>query len=285
MKTVFLVVALIPLLLKTCLSPDEAADKVRLAEVGGESVYLDEALSGMPDGLSPQDSTNYIQEYLNSRINDILVYQMAVKNIPETKEMERMVENYRRSLIRFEYQQRVLNERFKAEVSEDELKAYYETHKNRFSADRDLVKGIFLKLPLNAPNLAGLKKWLSDPDSRNLQQIERYSVQYANVFNYFMEQWTPLSDIVGSVPELASKGAELTKGNRTVEVSDEAFTYLLYVSEGVEKGETAPFEYARSLVVNVMLNTRKTAFIKQFETDLKNKAAEDGRLTLYKKPT
>jgi hypothetical protein len=285
MKTVFLVVALIPLLLKTCLSPDEASDRVRLAEVGGESIYLDEALNGMPDGLSSQDSTNYVQEYLNSRINDILVYQMAVRNIPESKEMEQMVENYRRSLMRYEYQQRVLNERFKAEVNEDELKQYYEAHKNRFTADKDLVKGIFLKVPTNAPNISGLKKWLSEPDTRNMQQIERYSVQYASVFNYFMEQWTPLTDIVGSVPDLAAKGPDLTKGGRTVEVTDESFTYLLYVSEGVAKGETAPFDYAKPMVVNVMLNARKTAFIKQFETDLKNKAAEDGRLTLYNKPT
>ncbi|NLE31750.1 MAG: hypothetical protein GX619_01820, partial [Bacteroidales bacterium] len=95
----------------------------------------------------------------------------------------------------------------------------------------------------------------------------------------------PLTDIVGSVPDLAAKGADLTKGRRTVEVTDETFTYLLYVSEGVAKGETAPFDYAKPMVVNVMLNARKTAFIKQFETDLKNKAAEDGRLTLYNKPT
>lgn len=285
MKTVLLVVSLIPLLLKTCLSPDKAADRVQLAEVGGESIYLDEVMQEMPDGLTNQDSANYVQEYLNGRINDILVYQMAVKNIPQTKEMERMVENYRRSLMRYEYQQRVLNEQFKAEVNEEELKHYYESHKSRFTADRDLVKGIFLKVPLNAPNMDGLKKWLSDPDTRNLQQIERYSVQYASVFNYFMEQWTPLTEIVGNVPELFAKGSALTKESRTVEVTDEAFTYLLYVSEGVAKGETAPFEYARPLVANVMLNARKTAFIKQFESDLKKKAADEGRLTLYTKPT
>lgn len=284
MKTVLLVVALIPLLLKTCLSPNEASERVCLAEVAGESIYLDEVLQEMPEGLSPQDSTSYIQEFLNGRITDILVYQMAVKNIPETKEIERMVENYRRSLIRYEYQQRVLNERFQAEVDEDELKEYYEAHQSRFTADRDLIKGIFIKVPLNAPNIDALKKWLSDLDTRNLQQIERYSVQYASVFNYFMEQWTPLSDVVGDVPDLLSKGSALTKGGQTVEVTDDAFRYLLCVSEGVAKGETAPFEYAKSLVANVMLNTRKTAFIKQFESEIKNKATEDGRLILYNKP-
>lgn len=281
MKTVLLVVALIPFFLRSCLTPEASGDRVCLADVGGERIYLDEVLQEMPDGLSQQDSANYIHEYLNGRINNILVYQMAVKNIPETKEMERMVENYRRSLIRYEYQQRVLNERFQAEVSDEELRQYYDDHKSRFTAERDLIKGIYLKVPLNAPGIDGLKKWLANPEARNLQEVERYSVQFASIFNYFMEQWTPLSDVIGDVPKLMSRGAALTRNGQLLDVSDDDFCYLLYVAEGIAKGETAPFEYARSLVVNVMLNARKTAFLQQFESDLKNKALEDGRLILY----
>jgi len=281
MKTVFWLVCMVPLLLKMCLSPDEKTEKKVLAEVGGERIYLDDALDGMPKGLSAKDSTNFVKEFLNNRINDFLVYQKAVENLSQTKELEKMVENYRRSLMIYEYQQRVLNERFKSEMNEEEIKRYYEEHRSRFTTDNHLIKGIFLKIPSNAPGLTKLKQWLSHPDEKNLPHIESYCVQYASVFNYFMDQWTPLNEVVGSVPSLSEKGSGLLQVGHTFEVAENGSCYLLYVSEQVSKGDIAPFEYCKPVVVNVMLNAGKTAFLKQLEADLRKKAIDDGKLTLY----
>lgn len=281
MKTVFWLVCMVPLLLKTCLSPDEKTENKVLAEVGGERIYLEDALQGMPKGLTAKDSANYVKEYLNNRINDLLIYQKAVENISKTDELDKMVENYRRSLMIYEYQQRVLNERFKSEMSEEEIRKYYDENRNRFTSDNPLIKGLFLKVPSNAPNLAKLKQWFSHPDENNLPRIESYCVQYAIVFNYFMDQWTPLNEVVGSVPSLSEKGSGLLQKGHTFDVTEDGTCYLLYVSEQVPKGDIAPFEYIKPVVVNVMLNAGKTAFLKQLEADLRKKAIKDGHLTLY----
>jgi hypothetical protein len=281
MKTVLWLVCMIPLLLKTCLSSDENSENKVLAEVEGERIYLEEALEGMPKGLSAKDSAIFVKEFLNNRINDLLVYNKAVENITQTKELEKMVESYRRSLMIYEYQQRVLNERFKSERSEEEIKLYYEEHRSRFTTDNHLVKGLFIKVPSNAPKLANLKQWMLHPDEKNLPRIESYCVQYASVFNPFMDQWTPLNEVVGSVPSLSEKGSGLLQEGRTFEVTEDGSCYILYVSEQVSKGDVAPFEYIEPVVVNVMLNAGKAAFLKQLEADLKKKAIEDGELTLY----
>jgi hypothetical protein len=211
----------------------------------------------------------------------LLVYKKAVENLSQTKEVEKMVENYRRSLMIYEYQQRVLNERFKSEMSEDEIKRYYDEHRSRFTSDNHLIKGVFLKVPSNAPKLASLKQLLAHPDEKNMPRIESYSVQYASVFNYFMDQWTPLNEVVGSVSSLSEKGSGLLLENHLFEVNENGSCYLLYVSEQVSKGDIAPFEYIKPVVINVMLNAGKTAFLKQLEADLRKKAIEDGALTLY----
>ncbi len=280
MKLVFWLVCMVPLLLKTCLSPDKKAEKQVLAEVAGESIYLEDAIRGMPKGLSPRDSASYVKEFLNNRINDLLIYRKAVENLSQTDEIDKMVENYRRSLMIYEYQQRVLNERFKSEVDEEAVKQYYDEHKSRFTTDNHLIKGLFIKVPANAPDLDKLKKWVSDPDEKNLPRIESYCVQYASVFNYFMDQWNPLSEVVGPVTTFSEKGSGLVQKNRTFEAVEEGSCYLLYVSEGISKGEIAPFEYIRPVVVNVMLNAGKAAFLKQLEQDLRKQAVKEGRLTL-----
>jgi len=253
-----------------------------LAKVAGETVYLADALEGMPGGLSEKDSISYVKEYLSGRINDILVYDMAVRNIPQTKEIDKMVENYRRSLMIYEYQQRVLNEKLQSEVSEDELKAFYEQNAQRFTSDQHLIKGLFLKVPVSAPNIDKLRNWTRNPDAEALQKVESYSVQYATIYNYFMDQWTNLDDILATASGFTGKESELLSKNHTFESSDDDFYYILYVDDSVEKGDTAPFEYIRPVVVNVMLNTRKTEFIRQFEQDLRKKASDEGRLTIYK---
>lgn len=281
MKIVFWLVCMVPLLLKTCLSPDEKTEKKVLAEVGGERIYLQEALDGMPKGLSAKDSTNFVKEFLNNKINNLLVYRKAVENLSQTEELEKMVENYRRSLMIYEYQQRVLNERFKSEMNEEEMKRYYEEHRSRFTTDNHLIKGIFLRVPSNAPNLAKLKQWVSDPNEKNLPRIESFCVQYASVFNYFMDQWTPLNEVVGSVHTLAEKGSGLLQEGRTFEVIEDGTCYLLHVSEQVPKGDIAPFEYIKPVVINVMLNAGKATFLKQLEADLRKTAVKDGQLTLY----
>lgn len=281
MKTVFWLVCLVPLLFKTCLSSGDKTESKVLAEVEGERVYLEEALEGMPKGLSAKDSALFVKDFLDNRINDLLVYKKAVENLSQTKEVEKMVENYRRSLMIYEYQQRVLNERFKSERSEEEIKRYYDEHRSRFTSDNHLIKGIFLKVPSNAPKLASLKQLLAHPDEKNMPRIESYSVQYASVFNYFMDQWTPLNEVVGSVSSLSEKGSGLLLEKHTFEVNENGSCYLLYVSEQVSKGDVAPFEYIKPVVINVMLNAGKTAFLKQLEADLRKKAIEDGALTLY----
>lgn len=281
MKTVLWLVCMIPLLLKTCISSDEKAESKLLAEVEGERIYLEEVLVDMPKGLSAKDSANFVKEYLNNRINDLLVYNKAVENLSQTKELEKMVENYRRSLVMYEYQQRVLNEQFKSERKEEEIRQYYEENSSRFTSDNHLIKGIFVKVPSNAPKLSNLKQWMSHPDEKTLSRIESYCVQYASVFNYFQDQWTPLNEVVGSIPSLSEKGSSLLQEKQSFTLTEDGSCYILYVSEQVTKGNIAPYEYIKPVVVNVMLNAKKAAFLKKLEADLRKKAIKDGTLTLY----
>jgi len=281
MKTVLWLVCLIPLLFSTCLSPEKSKDRVVLAKIAGETVYLDDALEGMPKGLAAKDSANYVRDYLNNRIKDILVYKVAEKNVAQTKDIDKMVENYRRSLIIYEYQQQMLNEKFQSQVSDEEVKAFYEKNRNRFIANQHLVKGLFLKVPKNAPNISQIKSWCRKPDSKTLQKIDAYCVQNASIYNYFMEQWTPLDDVLGNIPKFTEDRTGFLSRTHNFEATDSTFCYLLYIDHYVLKGETAPYDFIKPTVVSVMLNTRKTEFLRQFEQGLITKAKEKGELKIY----
>jgi len=274
-------VIIFPLLFSSCHLIGRKDKNVVLAEVNKEKILLSDALKSMPDGFIGTDSANFVQEYLANRIKDILVYEKAEENVPNSSSIDSMVEKYRSSLIVYEYQQQVLDKEVKSEVSEEELMSFYKNNISRFSSDQNLVKGIFLKVNKDASNLDKLRKWIRKPNSEALDNIETYSVQNAIIYNYFMDKWTGLEEVAGSMPLVNDNPSAYLKPGNTVETKDDEFCYLLYVKDCIHIGDPAPIEYVRPLVISVLINTRKTDVLRQFEQDLLQKAVKEGKVIYY----
>jgi len=273
---------LIPLLLKTCVNSEAEKDRVLLAKVGDEVVYLDEALQGMPQGLSGKDSTLFVQQFLKSRVKDLLLYEKAVKNIPQSQEMEDLVENYRRSLIIYEYQQQVLNEKMQTEISESEMLDFYKSNSRRFVTEHNLVKGIFIKISKNALDLEKLKQVYKNSSTESIEKVEKYCVQNAGQVEFFYDKWISFDDIMDKIPYSISNRSDFLKTRSTLDVVEKDYCYLLYIDEYVLSGNTAPFEYVRDNVRNVMINSKKSAFLNQFEQNLFKEAESKKKIKYYK---
>jgi len=273
---------LIPLLLKTCVNSESDKDRVLLAKVGDEVVYLDEALQGMPQGLSGKDSTLFVQQFLKSRVKDLLLYEKAVKNIPQSQEMEDLVENYRRSLIIYEYQQQVLNEKMQTEISESEMLDFYKSNSRRFVTEHNLVKGIFIKISKNALDLEKLKQVYKNSSTESIEKVEKYCVQNAGQVEFFYDKWISFDDIMDKIPYSISNRSDFLKIRSTLDVVEKDYCYLLYIDEYVLSGNTAPFEYVRDNVRNVMINSKKSAFLNQFEQNLFKEAESKKKIKYYK---
>ncbi|MCE7699675.1 MAG: peptidyl-prolyl cis-trans isomerase, partial [Methanobacterium paludis] len=223
----------------------------------------------------------YVKQFLENRIKDILIYEKAEKNIPQSQELNDLVENYRRSLIIDEYQQQALNEKMRTDVSEADLMDFYKSNSSRFLAERNLVKGIFLKVPKNAPKIENLKKWYKSSSPEEFEKIEKYCVQNGGFFEYFYDRWANFDDILDNIPTKVSNQTDFLKNRSTLEVVGKDFYYLLYINDYILSGNIAPFEYAKPDVKSLMMNTRKTEFLNQIEQDLLYEAKKKRKITYY----
>jgi hypothetical protein len=282
MRLLLCLLMMIPLLLKSCVTSRSDEDRTPLAKVGDEVVYLDEALDGMPEGLSGKDSTTYVRQFLRNRVKDLLIYEKAVKNIPQNQEMDDLVENYRRSLIIYKYQQQVMNEKMKTEITDSEMLNFYKLNSRRFVAEHNLVKGIFIKVPKNAPGLENFKRLYRSSSADSFEKIEKYCVQNAGQVENFYDKWISFDDIMDNIPYTISNRSEFLRTHSTLDVVENNFCYLLYIDEYVISGNIAPFEYVRDDVKNVMMNSRKTEFIHQFEQNLLKEAEHKKKIKYYK---
>jgi hypothetical protein len=282
MKTIVYLPLLVPLLLKMCSGSGKSEDRIPLAKVGSEVVYLDEAVQGMPKGLSAKDSTLYVAQFLKARVKDLLLYEKASKNIPQSDAIDEMVENYRRSLLVHAYQQEYLNERMQREITDTEVQVFYENNRDRFEAGHDLLKGLFIKVPKSAPGMDKLRKWYRDPDSEELQHIESFCVQNGGRFDYFMDRWVLFSDVMGSVSYSVGNASDFLRTHTTLDVTSGDYEYFLYINDYVLAGSTAPLEYVKDEVRSVLANTRRTEFLRRFEQDLLRQAQKQKKITYYK---
>ena len=246
---------LIFLLCAACSEQHDHKGRTPLVELDGNFLYREDLQSVLPAGLSKDDSLLFAEHYIRNWVEDILLYDKAQSNIPNNGEIDKLVENYRKALIMHTYQQALIHQRLSEEISEQDLTEYYEKNQALFKVERPLMKGLFIKVPLTAPQLGNVRRWYKTETREAVEHLEKYSLQ--NAVNEYLDK------------------------NRHVELKDTAFHYFLNVSDYRPMGEQEPYEFARGQVKDMLLNVKQVEFMKQVKDDLYQRAVKRDKIKYY----
>lgn len=248
-----------------------------LVTVRGHALTKKEVNMIVPKNIPSSDSMLIAESYIKKWVKDILTYEAAQRNIGKDEEdINRFVEEYRRSLLRHRYQEHMVRSRLSAEIQESDKTAFYQENQQRFILDKNLIKGLFLKAPKDAPGLNNVRKWYKSNTSEALENIEKYSIQHASIYDYFYDRWVDFDEILDKMPVHISNKEQYLKSNRSVEISDSVYCYFLNISEYVLAGNVAPYEYADIQIQEMIINKRKVDFLKNFEEELYRDAVRNG---------
>lgn len=245
--------------------------KQPLAEAGGKYLYEEDIQNIFHTEMSQGDSLSMIESYVRSWATDILLYEKAQENIRNEAEIEALIENYRRSLLIYEYQLQMIKERLNNKISSDEILSYYNENPQLFKMREILIKGLFLVIPNQAPDMNELRTLANVPNDEKLDKIESLSVKNAAKFEYFNEKWIPFTEIQRKSP-IRIENAEILKHRSFFESKDSSSTFFLFVQEYIPEGEIQPLEYAEPRIKEIILEQRKNNYLKEFG----NKLYEDG---------
>jgi hypothetical protein len=253
-----------------------------IVSVFGETLYNSDVAEMMPKGLSKKDSLMSVDIFVRKWINEQLVYQIAKKNISDKDKIDEMVENYRKTLITYTYQEDLLKENLPQKVNEPELRKYYEENKDKLMLSSNLVKGIFLKVPVNAPQKEELLKWYKSTTDEAKEHIEKYSLRNAVAYDYFYDNWRNFADITNILPSGINDQRQFLQSHKSYEFRDSSYIYLLNIQEYKLAGSVPPFEYAQSQITDLIMNQKKESFLRKFENDIYKKAIDDKNIKFFK---
>ncbi len=285
MVRVYFILLTLSVSLFACKKAIQTDEPDALVKVNDRILTRNEVESLIPKGTTSADSLLLAESYIKKWVKDELVLKIAQRNLGSDKEtIDKLVDAYRRSLLRYRYQEKLIQEKLSDEIQESDVLTYYDTNKAKFVLDKNLIKGLFLKVPADAPNLSEVKTWYKSGNVASLEKIEKYSIQNAAIYEYFFDKWVDFDEIRNNIPNQISNPESFLRTNKILEVTDSSFCYLLNIRQVLLKGQVEPFEYAEPRIREILINQRKVDFIKEFEEELYNDALDGGDVIFYNKP-
>ncbi len=279
MRQYYIFILLSLILLSACKGKKENSDII--VEIERNILTRDELESSIPKGLSKEDSVIFSENYIRSWMRDILFYDIASKNVSGKEEIDRLVENYRKSLIIYQYKDQLVNEKLSKDINPEEVRKYYEENQGKFHLDKILIKGIFLKIPAEAPQIDAVRSWYKSSSPEAIDNIEKYSVQNAVIYDYFYDNWVDLYEVIDNIPADFSNPVSTIQNKKQFELKDSSYYYFLNIKEYLLPGNDAPFEYAEQTIKEILINQKKMEFLKDLEDNLYNAAQKKGLIKYY----
>jgi hypothetical protein len=234
-------------------------------------------------GINEADSAALFQNYINKWAKRQLLLQKAEENLsPALKdEITKQLEETRSNLVIYQYQRQMILEKLDTVLTDAELENYYAANENSFVLTSNIVKALFIKIPLETPDLNKIRTLARSNDHNDLQRLETYCYQFAEKFDDFNEAWVPMDKLSVELPQNIENEEYFLKRNTFFETSDSTSLYLVSIRDYRLRSSLAPFEYVKDDIKRIIWNTRRFEFIQSLENGIYNDALKDNSFKIY----
>jgi len=280
---IFVLAALIASFLPSCKAIQSLIhDGEIVAKLGEHKLYLSDLEKVIPNGTSSEDSLNLANLYIDSWVTDMAFLDMAEQKLSkEEKDVSKELETYRRSLLRYRFEQRYISERLDTAVSSKEVNDYYEAHKENFKLERPILKARFMKIAEDSPNLQKIKKLMSSDEVSDVIAADSVAFNSAQRYVDLSDTWVDAVTLAGDFGvdyvEMLSK-----RNGKFIEIKDSDETLCVaYIADMVKASEIPPVEFCEERIKDIIVSGRKHQLLLTLERDLIEDAKAKENFEIY----
>ncbi len=276
---------LILILLASCSGkPEQEKNRVAIARANNEYLYADELSNFIPAGTSVKDSLELLKKVIDNWVRESLVIQKAENNLTdEQKNVQKQLEDYRKSLITYTYEKELVKQKLDTVVSNDEIEQYYNNNLSDFELKDNIIKVIYVKVSKKAPEIEKLRKLYKSDNMKDREQLAGYCHQFAENFYLDDNSWLLFDDLLKEIPIQTYNKELFLQNNRFVEVSDSLNNYFLNIKGFKIRNSVSPLSFEKDNIRNIILNKRKLELITKMKQDVYNDAANAKKIEIYVK--
>ncbi len=252
-----------------------------VARAGRDVLYESDVEALNITGFSAEDSARIVERYIMSWAKNRLLLDMAESQLSKAdRDVEAQLEEYRQQLLVYRYEQKYVEQRLDTVVSEQEYLDFYEANPASFTTHVPLMKGRYIKMSDNSPNLNPVKSLYRSRIEEDMDRLEQLCYTSAEKY-YFFEDWVGLDAVVEGTGLDVQELARVLENRSYLEKDFLGYTYLILVDDYVPAGSLAPYEYCRERIRNHILNRRKQALVTSLERNLLNDAIVSEKFVIY----
>ncbi len=260
-----------------------ADDRTPIARVGESFLYKEDVDDLVAEGTSVEDSTLLVNGFITRWATQLLLVDGANRNLPENiqNDFNKLINQYRNDLFTKAYVEALVKRNMDTAVSLSEAKNVYESNKESFKLNEELLKLRYLNVAQNALNRDDIEKRFKRFDEKDKRFLDSVAVQFKS-YSLNDSLWVRASQVVEKIPVLnADNKKELLKKSNFIQLKDSLGLYLIQINEVLQHNDYAPLEYVKPTVDQIVINRRKLELIKQFEKDITRDAIKNNQFEIY----
>lgn len=265
--------------------PDYMVGSNTVARVGKKELNISEIQAATPTGLTGADSISFTKLYIDKWLVRQLKLEEAEQLFSEAEtDIERLVEDYRQSLLMRKVDQHHIDEQLSEDFSEQDIADYYNSHKANFTLDRTLVKGRILCFDDDYRQAKKLKEQMAKASTSATADKQFTDICEKNDFLLIdnRTEWVNLADFVTHLPIAHTKDySNILDRLGIQEMKDNNARYYFELTSVCRKGNVAPLEIVADNIRRILITQRRSEIIKNHEQSIVSSAFESGHARIY----
>ena len=257
-------------------------ERITIAECYGKKLYAEDLEGVVPAGMSKIDSLDRVNAFVDSWIRRQLLIHQAENNLPANeRNFTKQLEDYRNSLIIYTYESQLIGKYLDTIVSDEEIAAYYENHKQNFQLRYTMVKVAYVAVDSDNKHLKDFKKLMSNRDTLMLPQLNALAEHTAATSYFDVDTWVRLDELLERVPLEIYNTESFLKKNRFVSFEKDNLTYMIRFEDYLLEESVSPLEIEQANIKNILLLKRQKELLSKMNEDLYKKAEEENVFEIY----
>ncbi|MBQ0787103.1 MAG: peptidyl-prolyl cis-trans isomerase [Oceanihabitans sp.] len=264
----------------------ETDNRIPVARVKDAYLYKEDIQDLISSDASKEDSIVLINNYITGWATQQLLVQGAKLNLNETKlnQYNRLVEQYKNDLYSKAYLEALVNRDLDTVVSQEEAETYYADNKEAFKLNEELIMFRYINLDekMKEADAIEIAKKLRRFDAKDKRDLDSISIQFKS-YSLNDSIWIRWNQIVGKIPVINTDNKdELLKKSNFIQLKDSLGLYLMQINDVLLQNSTAPLEYVKPTIDQIVINKRKLEKIRELEKDITKDAITNKKFEIYK---
>ena len=275
---------LLVIILIACNQHDSKVDNkpkpIVLAQVFDYRLYFDDVRDLIQGYSNAEDSIQQVRTLTDHWVRDKLILVEAEKKFPKEANMNKLLEDYRQSLLRHFFEQHTIEERLDTVITENDLQRYYEANKEQHRLESGILRGYYFKFrkPQNRSDKI-LTWWQTFPEN-HFEEVISYAEKRAKTNWADSTQWYEMHMVIQLFPE-GTLSPSAIRSRHGIMRQDMEYVHLLYPLEVYHEQEIAPLSRVRPQAARYIIHQRELELLDRIKKEIYDRDIQSDQVKIF----